>query len=76
MGVLKWNQRKVQNLTAWEIWGFIAGRVLVSFGVDVLAAQYFPQIVSPLGIPAVLVGLVLLAFALKGFTRTPSVKDQ
>jgi hypothetical protein len=67
--LLKSNHRKVQNLTPWEIWGFIVGRVFVSFGLGVLAVQYWPQIVGSLGIPTVIIGFVLLLFAAKGLRR-------
>jgi hypothetical protein len=30
----------VQNLTAWEIWFFITGRVLMSFGLGVLVMTF------------------------------------
>ncbi len=71
MNVLKSNQQRVKNLTPLEIWAFIVGRVLVGFGAGVLAVQYFPAIASPLGIPAVVVGVIILLFAAKGLTRRP-----
>ena len=75
MRLLNWNHRKIQNLTPWEIWGFIAGRVLMSFGLGVLAMQFFPQIAGALGIPTLIVGFVLLIIAAKGIARknTPKV---
>jgi hypothetical protein len=69
MRFLKWNHRKVQNLTPWEIWSFIAGRVLMSFGLGVLAMRYFPQTVSRFGIPTLIIGFILLIFAGKGLAR-------
>jgi hypothetical protein len=75
MRFLNWNQRKVQNLTPWEIWGFIAGRVFMSFGLGVLAMQYFPQVAGSLGIPTLVLGLVLLVFAAKGFRRKEAAKQ-
>ena len=72
MRFLNWNQRKVRNLTPWEIWGFIAGRVFMSFGLGVLAMQYFPQVTGSFGIPALILGVVCLVFAAKGFTRKES----
>jgi len=75
MRFLNWNRRKVQNLTAWEIWGFIAGRVFMSFGLGVLAMQYYPQMAGPLGIPTLIIGIVLLVFAAKGFARKDVPKD-
>ncbi len=69
MRFLNWNHRKVQNLTPWEIWGFIAGRVFMSFGLGVLAVQYYPLIAVPLGIPTLVLGIACLLFAAKGFTR-------
>ena len=74
MRFLNWNHRKVQNLTPWEIWGFIAGRVLMSFGLGVLAMQYFPQVSTALGIPTLIIGIVLLIFAAKGFARKDVTK--
>lgn len=70
-----WNHRKVQNLTPWEIWAFIAGRVFMSFGLGVLAMQYYPQISGSLGFPTLIIGFVLLIFAAKGLRRkeTPKV---
>jgi hypothetical protein len=69
MQFLNWNHRRVQNLTPWEIWGFIAGRVFISFGLGVLAMTYFPQIAGSLGIPTMTVGIVLLLLAAKGLVR-------
>jgi hypothetical protein len=69
MGLLNWNHQKVQNLSPWEIWGFIAGRAFVSFGLGVLAMQYCPQIVSSLGVPTLVIGIFLLIFAAKGLRR-------
>ena len=75
MRFLQWNHRKVQNLTSWEIWAFIAGRVFMSFGLGVLAMRYYPQISGSLGIPALVIGIVLLIFAANGLRRrqTPKV---
>ncbi len=69
MKLLNWNHKKVQNLTPWEIWMFIAGRVLMSFGLGVLAMQFFPEPASWLAIPTIVLGLVLLIFAAKGLFR-------
>jgi hypothetical protein len=69
--MLNWNASKVKNLTGAEIWLFIVGRVSVAFGLGVLAARCFPQIANPLGFPAVVVGLLLLAFAARGMFRHP-----
>lgn len=75
MRFLNWNHRKVQNLTPWEIWGFMAGRVFMSFGLGVLAMQYCPQLVGSLGIPTLIVGVILLVFAAKGLRRKSDVKE-
>jgi len=40
--MLEGNRSRVQNLTSLEIWLFIIGRVLVAFGVGVLAMIYLP----------------------------------
>jgi hypothetical protein len=69
MRFLNWNRRKVQNLTAWEIWGFIAGRVFMSFGLGILAMQYYPQIVASLSVPSLIAGIALLGFAARGLTQ-------
>ena len=74
MRFLNWNRRKVQNLTPWEIWGFIAGRVFMSFGLGVLAMQYYPELTKSFGIPALVLGIVLLIFAAKGFSRKETPK--
>ena len=60
--------RKVQNLTPWEIWGFIAGRVM-SYGLGVLAMEYFPHIAAPLAVPTLIIGIALLIFAARGLAR-------
>ena len=69
MRILDWNRRKVQNLSPFELWLFIVGRVLVGFGVGILAMAYFPRIAYPASIPVVVVGFVLLVIAFKGFAR-------
>jgi hypothetical protein len=70
--MLNWNAGKVRNLTGTEIWFFIVGRVLVAFGIGVMGVRYYPQIAGPLGIPAVVVGSVLLVVAAKGLLRPNS----
>jgi len=70
--MLKWNAGKVKNLTGAEIWLFIAARVLVGFGLGVLGLRYFPEIVGPMGLPALVVGIVLFLVAAKGLLRTNS----
>ena len=70
--MLNWNTRKVKNLTGMEIWLFIVGRVLAAFGVGVMGVRYYPQIVRPLGLPALAVGLPLLLTAAKGLMRPNS----
>jgi hypothetical protein len=69
MRFLNWNGRKVQNLTPWEIWAFIAGRVLMSFGLGVLAVRYIPQVADALAIPTLVAGIICLVFAAKGLAR-------
>ncbi len=75
MRFLDWNQRKVRNLSPWEIWGFIAGRVLMSFGLGVLAMKHYPETVDRVGVPTLVVGLILLAFAAKGLARKETAKE-
>ncbi|MDB6140136.1 MAG: hypothetical protein JWO94_3208 [Verrucomicrobiaceae bacterium] len=53
----------------------MAGRVLMSFGLGVLAMQYCPQLVGSLGIPTLIVGVILLVFAAKGLRRKSDVKE-
>jgi hypothetical protein len=67
--MLEWNKAKVRNLTGAEIWLMMIGRVLAGFGLGVLAVRYFPQVANPLGIPALLLGLLLLVIAVKGMFR-------
>ena len=67
--MLKWNAEKVRNLTVTEIWLFIISRVLIGFGVGVVGARYFPEIVWPLGLPTLVVGLLLFVVAAKGLLR-------
>ncbi|HEY1424461.1 MAG TPA: hypothetical protein VGF20_13490 [Candidatus Acidoferrum sp.] len=67
--MLNWNAKKVKNLTGTEIWLFIVARVLIGFGAGVLGVRYFPGVISPLGFPALLVGIVLFLVAAKGLWR-------
>ena len=74
--MLERNRARVRNLTGLEIWLFIVGRVLVGFGLGVLAIRYFPQIFTQVGTPAVVVGLLLMVIAAKGlFRRTTGTPD-
>ena len=74
MRFLNWNHRKVQNLTPWEIWGFIAGRVLVSFGFGIMLTQRYAQLADSLLLPILIVGFILLIFAAKGLRRKEAPK--
>lgn len=67
--MLNWNTRKVRNLTGTEIWLFILGRVLVAFAIGVLAAEYFPKFATPIALPALGIGVILFAIAMKGLRR-------
>ncbi len=69
--MLKWNARKVQNLTGTEIWLFILGRVLIAFAIGVLATEYFPRFVAPIALPGLVIGVILFLIAAKGFLRQP-----
>ena len=69
MSLLKWNQRKVQNLTPLEIWMFILARVFIGFGMGVLAMQYFPGVAARLAIPAIVIGFLLFILAARGLIR-------
>jgi NADH:ubiquinone oxidoreductase subunit 6 (subunit J) len=68
--MLKWNAAKVKNLTGAEIWFMIIARVLIGFGLGVLATRYFPQVAEMLGIPALVIGGILFLIAAKGLFRT------
>jgi hypothetical protein len=70
--MLNWNAGKVRGLTGGEIWLFIIGRVLVAFGLGVLGMRYLPDIVGPLGLPAVIAGILTLVVAAKGMWRANS----
>ncbi len=70
--MLNWNKRKVASLTGMEIWLFIVGRVLIGFGIGGMGVHYYPQIAGPLGLPALVVGSVLLLVAAKGLFRSKS----
>jgi hypothetical protein len=72
---LAWNQRKVRQLTPGEIWLFIIGRVLAAFGLGIIAMQRLPRLVSPLGWPAAVAGVVLLVIAGRGMLRRAAPED-
>lgn len=74
MRALDENRRRVQNLTPWEIWGFIAGRVFMSFGLGVLAMQYFPDVAASIAVPSLVLGFICLVFAAKGLRRKDGPK--
>jgi hypothetical protein len=67
--MLEWNRARVKHLTGLEIWLIIVGRVLVGFGFGVLSVRWIPQIANPLGVPAMVLGLVLVLIAAKGLFR-------
>lgn len=48
---------------------FVAGRVLFSYGIGVLAMQYYPNAVAWSGVPTLVIGFVLLGLAAKGLLR-------
>jgi len=75
MDAPKSNQQRVKNLMPLETWAFIVSRVLVAFGLGILALKYFPAEASALGIPAIVVGLVVLLFASKGLVRKTNLQD-
>jgi hypothetical protein len=72
--MLEQNATRVKNLTGVEIWLFIIARVLAGFGIGVLASRYFPQVANPLGMPALVVGVVLFVVASRGLFRTTKEK--
>jgi hypothetical protein len=61
----------VGQLTGPEVWLFIVGRVLVAFGLGLIAATYMPALVA-MAWPAVIVGAVALLIAAKGLGRRGS----
>lgn len=67
--VLAWNQRQVQKLGPGEIWLFIIGRGLVALGLGILAAFYFPDLSRRVALPLIVVGLLCLLLASRGFFR-------
>jgi hypothetical protein len=68
--MLRQNAARVKNLTGVEIWLFIIARVLAGFGIGVLACRYLPQVAKPLGMPALVLGVVLFLVASRGLSRT------
>ena len=71
--MLEGNRRRVQNLTGLEIWFFILGRVLVAFGLGVLAMAYVPAIAYVAVWPAMAAGVILLVLASRGMFRKDPV---
>jgi len=69
--MLEDNRNRVQNLSGLEIWLFIIGRVLVGFGLGILAIVYWPGVFARLGVPIVIVGLIVLVVASRGLRRKP-----
>ena len=67
--MLENNRSRVQNLTGLEIWLFIIGRVLVGFGLGVIAVLYLPQVFAKFGVPAIILGLLILIAASRGLFR-------
>jgi hypothetical protein len=74
MRFLNWNHRKVQDLSPGEIWMFITGRVLMSFGGGILSMIYFPDVAKWLALPSIVIGFILLIFAAKGLFRKTNSK--
>jgi len=69
MSLLESNARRVKNLTPLGLWLFIVSRVLLAFGLGVLAMVYVPQFAFRVAWPLVGIGVVLFAVAFIGFTR-------
>jgi hypothetical protein len=55
--MLEWNRAKVKNLTGFEVWLMIVGRVLVGFGFGISAVRWITDIANPLGVPVKFLGL-------------------
>jgi len=64
--MLEQNRIRVQKMSSLEIWLFIIGRVLVGFGLGILAVTYLPGTFTKLGIPFVVIGLIILILASRG----------
>jgi hypothetical protein len=47
----------------------------MSFGLGVLAMEFYPQIAGSFGIPTLILGVVLLIFAAKGLVRKDAPRD-
>lgn len=67
--MLEQNRNRVQNLSSLEIWLFIIGRVLIGFGLGILAVMYLPETFAKLGLPIVIIGLIILIAASRGLLR-------
>ena len=68
--MLEGNRRRVQNLTGLEIWFFILGRVLLAFGLGVLAMHVdAPALASVAVWPSIGAGVILLVLASRGMFR-------
>jgi len=67
--MLERNRSRVQNLTGLEIWFFILGRVLLAFGLGILAMAYAPSLASVTVWPAIGAGVILLVLASRGMFR-------
>ena len=70
--MLEGNRSRVQRLTGGELWLFILTRVLIGFGVGVLAMINYPTVVAHLAWPAIVVGLVMFLVASRGLFREPT----
>jgi hypothetical protein len=69
MNFLKWNHRKVQQMSPGELYMFIVGRVLAALGLGILFMEFFPRIAVDLAWPALILGMVLLVVASRGLFR-------
>lgn len=67
--MLKVNAERVKRLSPVDIWLFIIARVLIGFGLGILAIQYFPHFARDLGVPAIGTGALLFAIASIGLFR-------
>ena len=67
--MLEGNRSRVQNLTGLELWLFIIARVLMAFGVGILAMIYAPTVTAHLAWPAIVVGLVMFLIAARGLAQ-------
>jgi len=66
----------VRQLTGVQMWLVTAGRVLAAFGLGVIAAIRYPDVVGRLGLPAAIAGVVCLLLGATGLGRRGAARDE